>query len=440
MRAGLHFTIVLFALAAPFVSCHSDSSPSYPAFPFDLPTVVDSGGPKMTSPNLVVLVDPNDPNAAQIAAALEYLQSGDYWSTTTSEYGIGPIASAKIVAPPKPFPATITEVDVMNIAASYARDTRFGGEPKDAGPPEEGGIAEGGASDASASDAGERDAGEHDAGPGKPTTTTYHSDTLYVVVLPPTTKVTDVPCNTGGEHDGVYATATDMVAAAFVRSECPPPPDGEKGLTETEALAHEIIEAVTDPFASTAPAFLNVDPAHAVLSALGAAELADQCVGLYGPAQPYPMSASAYLYYPRIWSNRLAALGQDPCVPTVSPYAMALPVFSDQVTVADGVTVNGVNLALDQTVTIPVRIANDAPGQIAIGAVDAVYARGGTSIEIEASLDRNVVQNGDVVNLTLTRRRYPFSFPGFLASAVVIVAQTYLGSTYNYFAVGVPPK
>src|SRR5439155_8196592 len=68
-----------------------------------------------------------------------------------------------------------------------------------------------------------------------------------------------------------------------------------------------------DPFPDSAPAFLDVDPPHALwTSALGGAEIADLCEN-----EEPNLIVPEDIGYPvqRIWSNQSAHAGTGPCVP-----------------------------------------------------------------------------------------------------------------------------
>jgi hypothetical protein len=446
MRAWRWLLALVVTLAAPIVSCHSDATPSgprwpgYPAFPFDLPLVTDQGGPKLTSPNLVVFVDPNDPQKPEIVAALAYLRTSDYWKTTTAEYGIGPIGDVQVLDPPSPFPARIKLQRVYDLVTSFVLDAGFIDPSSDAGaPPVDSGALEGGVS-----------GGSSDGGATMVPLPTFHTETLYVVIVPPTTSVTDVDCNFGGEHYDVLPTATDAIPIAWTRADCPQKPDALP-ISPSRILVHEIAEAATDPFPVEAPGLYGIDPQHAVWNWSGlTSELADLC-GAF-PAQidmnPPVLGAGTSttpLVFPSIWSNQRAMTGLDPCLPVSANdprlFIETIPVVNDQVTIYDGVVTRGVNVALNQTVTIPVRITADRPPTSPI-MVSVLAAGASTNMpELMASIDPPTASNGDVVNLTLTRVSAPSFLPGLLATVVLLNATTDTDSIgfYSYLAVGVPP-
>jgi hypothetical protein len=416
-------------LAVPVVACHSaDQTSEGPAFPFDLPQVADNGGPKLTSVNIVVFIAPTDPNKPEVSAALDYLRTSSYWNDTTSEYGIGPIADIRIEDPPTAFRSTITEHDIADLIGTYARDTRFGGASNDAGAPMDAGAGDGGAGDGGAAS----------QPPGD-----LHTDTLYAVVLPATTRVLALSCGVGGEHGSVRATATDVVPYAFTRAECM-----MSTLSASQALVHEIVEAATDPFSDKPAVIYATD--HAAWGAAHVDELADLCVGIRAQLDENPPTlvqgtSTTALVFPTVWSNRLAALGRDPCVPdsrnAPRAFAMALPVLTDTVQLFPNEAAPGVVVGLNDTVTIQVRVSCDRPvDYIDVFAADLASSFGERQ-EILGTFDRTSAKNGDVLQLSITRSNLPASQPGILGSVMALVARTPDGtSVENFFAVGVPPK
>lgn len=82
------------------------------------------------------------------------------------------------------------------------------------------------------------------------------------------------------------------------------------------STSHEVIEAATDPFPRTAPAFHTPASSHSGWAAVGG-ELADLC------SEPSLYTMEGGFGFQRVWSNRVA-IGRmnDPCVPAPpsSPY------------------------------------------------------------------------------------------------------------------------
>jgi hypothetical protein len=134
---------------------------------------------------------------------------------------------------------------------------------------------------------------------------TPENDWFYVIYYPASTRV-DAPgftgCQTGGFHyfarDGqtrfAYSPIPDCAATRL------------PGWTPLEAIeenaSHELIEAVTDPYGD---GFYLTDPQNP--RSIFEGEIADYCVG--------NTTEEAGFTATRVWSNRAAAMGLDPCQP-----------------------------------------------------------------------------------------------------------------------------
>src|SRR5262245_53348247 len=80
----------------------------FPAFPPSPPQVVSTGGPVLKTPRIVAVVFDGDPLASEIDSFVgEMGKNPDYWAQTTSEYGVGPLASVKTIVAHEPPPATV---------------------------------------------------------------------------------------------------------------------------------------------------------------------------------------------------------------------------------------------------------------------------------------------------------------------------------------------
>jgi len=191
----------------------------------------------------------------------------------------------------------------------------------------------------------------------------------------------------------------------------------------TAPISHEIVEAATDPFGPTKPAWDTPDAPHAFLPLLvGGPEVADYC---------YPFEASYYVAsdighaVARSWSNAAAAAGHDPCVPAdATPYFNAMPIMPDDVvaTSSSGSTkVKGLRLPVGTTKTVEVDLFSDAPtGPWSV-------ALEGFSSALSMSLDRSQGQNGDKLELTVTANsKSPGGWDG-------ILIDSRLGARHNYW-------
>jgi hypothetical protein len=132
----------------------------------------------------------------------------------------------------------------------------------------------------------------------------------------------------------------------------------------TGPASHEFAEAATDPFPSTNPAFATVDAPHFYWSrALGGGEVGDMCAQEDGnfvkwPDLPYVVQ--------RIWSNKSAKAGTDPCLPLPQGniYFQSYPKMPDMVTVnmrGGMVTAIGAEIAVGGSKTIELDLSSSGP-------------------------------------------------------------------------------
>jgi hypothetical protein len=152
------------------------------------------------------------------------------------------------------------------------------------------------------------------------------------------------------------------------------------------AASHELIEASSDPFPFTAPAYVFRDETVPWTYVPG--EVADLCVG-------YEVQIDGFLAQ-RIWSNDAATAGTQPCVPApAGPYFNISPAPGNTLLVRPG-----------QTATFQLTgwSTEAMAGPFGIGFQPLYYAStfGSGFFVPEASLDRLTLQNGDVANLTIT--------------------------------------
>ncbi|HEY8926851.1 MAG TPA: hypothetical protein VIU64_20850, partial [Polyangia bacterium] len=244
---------------------------------FDLPTAGSLGGPVLPSPRVQPIYFKGYPHAAETDTFLTRLSSSTYWSTVTSEYGVGALTPLPGYATNVAVPATLTEATLPGLLAAA--------------------LAEGAATLGAA-----------------------RADTVYALFFDPATSlvVMQMPLCQPGQpsayHDE-WSIGGLQVPVAIVPS-CASFP-GQPALTGmgvvTLALSHELVESATDPFPNTRPAWTGIDRAHLLWSvAFSGAEVADLCEN----DQPNLVTPGD-IGYPvqRIWSNESARAGTGPCVP-----------------------------------------------------------------------------------------------------------------------------
>ena len=264
-------------------------APFMPGAHAPYPQVPDQGGPRMTNPRLVVITYQDDTNRQVIEAHAQWMVSSSWLTAVGTEYGV---ASASILgmnelsvnAPV----GGISFADVENMLATgianHSLTTPMDGD---------------------------------------------FSNVIYMVFYPMQTDIGDSSgesCQTfTGYHDTYPAFTTSdagVPGLQFVYAAVPFCYFVGGTLTNTQrqqgAASHEFIEAATDPFPNTQPAFTYFNPAQTTLPsaawALTGGEIGDMCVYETALWQQGGFSAQ------RIWSNAAAVAHPDgdPCVPSLA--------------------------------------------------------------------------------------------------------------------------
>jgi hypothetical protein len=233
--------------------------------------LVSRGGPILAHPSFVTITYADDANrTAMEAYGAAMAAETAWWSATTSEYGVGPLVSLGNVrlTDVAPMAATQAEVETYLLGLATA-----GTLPR---------AADG----------------------------TYDG-VIYLLYLPGGARVTlsDGAMACGGWH-GVHGEArtgsTRIVYALAV--ECGP----SRGFTHLgyleAAASHELVEAATDPYTDTMPAYASDPRVAEPWSIFG--ETTDRCVGQY-------LQQGADVFA-RSWSNVASLAGTPPCVPVPS--------------------------------------------------------------------------------------------------------------------------
>lgn len=350
----------------------SDAGPQYPAAHPPMPQVTNMGGPVMTSPKFVVITFAGDPLEAQIDDfASKVASSTTYWSGTTQEYGVGPVASVVDIS--------VAETPAANLADG---DVRTWLADKLTGP--EAGTLEGGAPWP-----------QPDA------------NTVYMIYYPSGVTITQsagTSCNAFyGYHDDFSFSAGGFVTYSVV-ARCPPFPSTSAIDSVAAIASHEFVEAATDPLPSDHPAYFQPDADHAAWAFLGGGELGDMCAA-FGNVF-YKPSDLPYLVQ-RTWSNKAAAASLDPCEPAgLTPYFNAAAVLNDAVNVG-GAATKGVKIAKGATGTVTLDLYSSGPtsGPWTVQAVDGMGFFGGPA-ELSLSFaggtsDTTTGKNGDKLTLNI---------------------------------------
>jgi hypothetical protein len=221
-------------------------------------------------------------------------------------------------------------------------------------------------------------------------------ETIYALSYPSTTTITlngATSCvDFGGYHnEGTLGDGTPFFYTVLARC------TDDVGRV-ISAAGHELIEAATDPRWATQPAYLFTDSNHPGPAFVYGTEVADMC-GDQNVVKP----AGFPWFVRRVWSNRSASLGEDPCLPAPSTdYAYAVIDPLDTMVTSDltgsPTTVPVVHVPVNTSVTVPVKIfANYSPAQLFIAAYDL-------SGRFTQSNAAGTVQPGDTIMLTIHKQ------------------------------------
>ncbi len=349
-----------------------EASAPYPAFRPEAPAVASAGGPVLRAPRLVPVFvrvgDPVDgPEERLVMQFLTRYASSATWRAQLEEYGVGEGSVAPAV-----------HTDGAGLATGTISSTRLRAWVM--------------------SQVESRAWGDHD------------ENTLYVIMLGAGRQVqvlSTVTCQgVGGYHADFRDGARTPVAYAVI-------PDCGEGLdTITRVLSHEIVEAATDPYPNTAPAYYQpstaAPPEGAWAVAYTGGEIGDMCEHR-ADARARPDDLEYEIQ--RSWSNRAAAAMADPCVPAIDgrAYFNAAPSLPDTVTILDldrvrVVSARGVTLPEGGSRTIDVRLFSTAPtrGPWRVAARETPVP--GAAPALRFSWDRASGVNGDVLHLTISAR------------------------------------
>jgi len=348
-------------VALALLGCSGDDSPAkdagadvvvdagYPGPHPAPPQVRNQQGPVLATPRVVPVFFANDAYQTQVEDFLAKLAGSTYWTATTSEYGVGALTVAPSIVTTDAPPTTI---DTTGIEAFLAKQT----------------------------------AGAND---------------VFAVFYPASTTIDDPTfgksCTDFNGFHWQGITNAQLVYAVIPRCASAGALTGFDAISAS--LSHELVEAATDPFLESAPAWAFADIDHAIWSFVPGAEVADMCD--LEPQSFQPLVGTYWVQ--RSWSNASALAGHDPCVPVLAqPYFVAAPVLTakQQITYQSQVTTtNGVQIAVGDTKTIAVQLFSDAPtSDWTVDAIDVNQPSGFTF-----TWDRQTGNNGDTLHLTITR-------------------------------------
>jgi hypothetical protein len=341
-------------------------SDKYPAPHPAAPQVVDYGGPVLHNPNFVPVFFAND-DAATVTALKDFdakVGGSAYWAANTVEYFIAPATSSAPIDLAEDAPTAIDDTAIQTwLADKLTNDPAF--------PMPDG-------------------------------------KNLYILHYPVTTNITlqgSGSCSAfGGYHSNLSWSGQDVAYAVIPRC----PNFGNMSVLDatTATESHEMLEAATDPYPMSNPAYTIMDNNHLYwLRILGGGETGDMCAQF---ESSYITPADVGYLVQRSWSNKAAGQSHDPCVPAPvgQAYFNAVPVLSDTITAkiqGQSIPVKGVQIALNETKTIDVDLFSDGDtgGAWDVEAIDAATLFGQPA-HLDLSLDRTSGQNGEKLHLTIT--------------------------------------
>ncbi len=275
------------------------------------------------------------------------------------------------------------------------------------------------------------------------------TDTVYVIYFPQGTQITLASgggqpaaksCQSFGGYHHSMAYGSGQIAYA-VLPECK---NGGPGMSQLDEIilsaSHEIAEAVTDPyFTQTAQGEMpggfniNTQDLNAIPweLALGGGEVGDLCPDLPYGGFGHAVTTDTTPNYKvtRVWSNAAAKANHNPCVPAdPGPYFNCAPEKNKG---------THVNIELGQSKTIALHAFSDQP--VAAWTVTAIdidsFQGGGTPLTFDFNGQTSAtVNNGDIVNMTITRdyNAQPASPYGAIA---MIMSTSADGQSTNYWPI-----
>ena len=302
----------------------------------DRPQVVYGGGPVLHNATFVSVSFPTTMYPSQLEDFVATIGCTDYWKTVGADYGVGSAVAGPPLHLTEQAPASIDETAIK----TWLSGKIDGHNPLFPRPAPE---------------------------------------TVYLIWYPYGTTVTQMG-GTGcqdfaGFHgftklgDGtpvVYA----VVPQCFMQGA-----DSDVPLL-IAAASHELVESATDPQPGTpGGAYGLPDDNHFVYALFKGGEVGDMCE-LNGDSLQYQPPGYTY-WVQRMWSNRAAVQGTNPCVPAdINTYFYAAPMVPDHATINKYGThvVPVVHVPLNSTVTIPVKlVALGVTGPIRVIPSDANY-------------------------------------------------------------------
>jgi len=231
----------------------------------------------LEEPRVQPIYFPGFPYASGIDTFFQRLATSTYWPAVVTEYGVGDLTALPGYATNVPVPATLSDIDLLGLLIQVLNE-------------------------------------------GNATLGAPRADTIYALFLSPDSTLTmqgQSFCGDGApsaNHDELTISDTHVAVAFFPACSTSSASSTLTGVDVlTPSVSREVVEAATDPFVYSNPAFGMIDGLHSLwAAAIHEEEVGDLCENerpnlITPPDIGYPVQ--------RIWSNRSAQAGTGPCVP-----------------------------------------------------------------------------------------------------------------------------
>jgi hypothetical protein len=327
------------------------------------PQLISAGGPTLAKPKIVPVFFPNYDFTTEVTDFVNKLGATDYWHQATSEYNVGPATGGTPIMLTEAAPTMIDDRAIQTWLIQKFTDGTLG---------------------------------------------TPDKSTIYAIYYPTGTTITQ-----GGaascQQFGAYHNEVDYNAQTFAYAVIPECSNFKtlKGIDMvTGASSHEFIEASTDPYVTSNPAYDREDGDHLawMFFSIGG-EDGDLCA--QNPASFYKPDGFAYTVQ-RGWSNEAAQGLHDPCVPALAsePYFYSVPNLTDRLLLGMGVDktpVMGAQVLRSVPKTISINLYADGTpsGPWEIEAIDSSEKAGGDK-QLAFTFDKTSGVAGDQINMTIT--------------------------------------
>ncbi len=317
-----------------------------------LPNYSEQGGPVLAHPTMVTITFANDPFATEAQAYADWLVSSNWMAEVGTQYGISGATHAAPVQLDVDAPANISDEEIQTWLVDQVSSGML-------------------------------------PAPGTLT------DPIYFVYLPAETTATlgegglmSSSCaDFGGYHLATDAGNPKIVYAVIPRCEFQGASADE---TREHTVSHEFIEAATNPFPFTNPGITT--DYNSTWSLVGA-EVADPCGSMHIDTRTVT----------RVWSNQEAALGNDPCIPSVGEPYFSVSTESDEwIVVQPG-----------QSKSLEVTGWSTAPRSDW-----ALYVYSTGTVEAEAYVDDSAINNG--LTTTLHMQMPPSAQSGDYSGVMIV--------------------